>query len=162
MDIERLKELKAEFEQVRKYNDRHYMSTVIEDDVIALIDDAIARQSVKSEEVAEAIKRFEKRNHKLKEVQDNGDAGCVDIETWEKYQGFIKDNDIAITVLKDYQSTVSKTETTSCEWCKSFDRFEFNPIDHDGNCIPDEYCMVQSGLAAYCPNCGRKLQEEQP
>ena len=49
MDIERLKELKAEFEQVRKYNDRHYMSTVIEDDVIALIDEAIARQSVKSD-----------------------------------------------------------------------------------------------------------------
>ena len=49
MDIERLKELKAEFEQVRKYNDRHCMSTVIEDDVIALIDEDIARQSVKSD-----------------------------------------------------------------------------------------------------------------
>ena len=50
MDIERLKELKSEFEQVRKYNNRHYMSTVIEDDVIALVDEAISRQSVKSEE----------------------------------------------------------------------------------------------------------------
>ena len=45
LSFERLKELKAEFEQVRKYNDRHCMSTVTEDDVIALIDEAIARQS---------------------------------------------------------------------------------------------------------------------
>lgn len=28
MNIERLKELKAEFEEGRKYNDMHYMSTV--------------------------------------------------------------------------------------------------------------------------------------
>lgn len=66
-------------------------------------EEAIARQSATSEEVAEAIKRFEKRNNRLKEVQDNGDAGCVDIETWEKYQGFIEDNNLAITALQAYQ-----------------------------------------------------------
>lgn len=106
MDIERLEELKTEFEEVRKYSDIFCLSTVTEDDVLELIEEAIARQSATSEEVTEAIKRFEKRNSKLKEVQDNGDAGCVDIETWEKYQGFIEDNNLAITALKEYQHWV--------------------------------------------------------
>lgn len=72
-------------------------------ELITLIDEAIARQTVKSEDVTEVIKRFEKRNNRLKEVQDNGDAGCVDIETWEKYQSFIEDNNLAITALQAYQ-----------------------------------------------------------
>ena len=45
LSFERLKELKAEFEQMRKYNDRHYMSTITEDDVLEVLDEAIARQS---------------------------------------------------------------------------------------------------------------------
>jgi phage baseplate assembly protein W len=100
MDIERLKELKRITEQL--YQDSNVPLTYC-DDVLELIDEAIARQSATSDEVAEAIKRFEKRNNKLKEVQDNGDAGCVDIETWEKYQGFIEDNNLAITALKEYK-----------------------------------------------------------
>lgn len=48
MDIKRLKELKADFEMACKYNDMHYMSTVTEDDVLELIDEAIARKSVTS------------------------------------------------------------------------------------------------------------------
>lgn len=55
MDIERLKELKADFEKACKYNDMYYMSTVAENDMLELIDEAIARQSVTSEEVQEAI-----------------------------------------------------------------------------------------------------------
>lgn len=51
MDIETLKELKAEFEKVRKNNDMHCMSTVTEDYVLELIDEAITRQSVTSAEV---------------------------------------------------------------------------------------------------------------
>lgn len=120
MDIERLKELKLAVGVVFQYwldtaaNQKGFDNTVskkfFEHDaecIQELIDEAIARQSVKSEEVAEATKRFEKRNNKLKEVQDNGDAGCVDIETWEKYQGFLEDNNLAITALQAYQPWVS-------------------------------------------------------
>ena len=52
MDIERLKELREETEQYRAVADDRCMSTNYEDDLLALIDEAIARQSVKSEEVA--------------------------------------------------------------------------------------------------------------
>lgn len=58
-----------------------------------------------SEEIKRAIERFEQRNKRLHEVQDNGDAGCVDMETWDKYQMFIEDNDLAIKSLQSYQWT---------------------------------------------------------
>ena len=165
MDIERLKELSECGRELYMLNDENLIERIRSDnqlqnylsDSIDAIDEAIARQSVKSaeiqeaigfmesqanfckqsfngsnkeytpiyeiaitalqayqkptsEEVAEAIERFEKRNNKLKEVQDNGDAGCVDIETWEKYQGFIEDNNLAITALQAYQPKPPKGE----------------------------------------------------
>ena len=117
----------------------------------------IARQSTTREEVQRAIEQLKYAREQDREFDDGT---------------FVDSLDLAITALQAYQPTtrknrtveevaISKTETTSCEWCESFDRFEFNPIDHDGNCIPDEYCMVQSGLAAYCPNCGRDLTGDQ-
>ena len=62
MDIERLEELREETEQYRAVADDRYMSTNYEDDLLALIDEAIARQSIKSEDVAEAIKHLKNEN----------------------------------------------------------------------------------------------------
>ena len=95
MDIEKLKELRAEFEQMRKHNDRHYMSTITEDDVIVLIDEAIARQSVKSEEVAEAIgDLLDMKEHWCADSTDN-DAVSIDL---------------AITALQAYQPWIPVSE----------------------------------------------------
>ena len=150
MDIERLKELKAEFEQVRKYNDRHYMSTATENDVIAIIDEAIAHQSVKSEDVQEAIGLLSGKSYGT----HNLSCDCV----------FCKAIDLAITALQAYQPTtrkdrtveevaISKTETTSCEWCEGnvSKYFDVNWYDFNGHERLDK--------SNYCPNCGRKLRE---
>ena len=160
MDIERLKELKEQIRGSRDGINGDDLNLLY--DLLPLVDAAIARQSAEdknvptSEEVAGAIEDLTTLSKMWKEIGQP-----------------TKEIDLAIAALQAYEPTtrkdriveevaISKTETTSCKWCKSFDRFEFNPIDHDGNCIPDEYCMVQSGLAAYCPNCGRKIKEEQP
>lgn len=50
MDIERLKELREETEQYRAVADDRCMSTNYEDDILALIDEAIARQSITEEQ----------------------------------------------------------------------------------------------------------------
>ena len=154
MDIERLKELKAEFEQVRKYNDRHYMSTATENDVIAIIDEAIARQSVKSEDVQEAIGLLSGKSYGT----HNLSCDCV----------FCKAIDLAITALQAYQPTtrknrtveeaaISKTETTGCEWCEKTGKYAgFAYATFFEQTAPDEEyeCSVECN---YCPNCGRKL-----
>lgn len=88
MNIERLEELKDEFENERKYNDMRYMSTATEDDVLELIDEAIARQSATSEEVAEAISYIQ--------------GGYGDVWLWSK-----KRRDTIITALQAYQPWVS-------------------------------------------------------
>lgn len=50
-----MKELKDMFENARTYNDMHWLSPVTKDDMLELIDEAVARQSVTSEGVQEAI-----------------------------------------------------------------------------------------------------------
>lgn len=60
MDIERLEKLREETEQYRAVADDRCMSTNYEDDLLALIDEAIARQSIKSEDVAEAIETLKR------------------------------------------------------------------------------------------------------
>jgi hypothetical protein len=108
LNFERLKELKAEFEQIRKYNDRHYMSTITENDVIELIDEAIARHSVTSEEVAEAINEFESAFDE--EVIVNGLIGVC-----SEYQFKVETIDLAITALQAYQPWIPVSERLPTE-----------------------------------------------
>ena len=109
LSFERLKELKAEFEQMRKYNDRHYMSTITEDDVLEVLDEAITRQSVKSEEVQKAINEIESAFDG--EVIVNGLVGVV-----SEYQFKVETIDLAITALQAYQPWVSvEVEKPECE-----------------------------------------------
>ena len=107
MDIERLKELREETEQYRAVADDRCMSTNYEDDLLAIIDEAIARQSVKSEEVT-ANQPTTRKDRIVDEV------------------------------------AISKTETTSCEWCE----------------ICKQYMgkMIDSSYFVFCPHCGRNLK----
>ena len=85
MDIERLKELRK---KIPEYYGNGFMSLVHCDNMLDLIDDAIARQSVKSEEVAEAIgDLLDMKEHWCADSTDN-DAISIDL---------------AITALQDYQ-----------------------------------------------------------
>ena len=57
------------------------------------------------------------------------------------------------------QVAISKTETTSCEWCEKvgkyaqFDFATYTEVDGDKEY---EYAVKVN----YCPNCGRKLKGE--
>ena len=103
MDIERLKELREEvFEDYKAYmvknlkdeDGKVYPSTVpldecspIGKDLLKLIDEAIARQSVKSEEVAE---QNNKKNRTVEEaaISKTETTGCEWCEKTGKYAGF--------------------------------------------------------------------------
>ena len=89
MDIERLKELRK---KIPEYYGNGFMSLVHCDNMLDLIDDAIARQSVKSEEVAEAIgDLLDMKEHWCADSTDN-DAISIDL---------------AITALQAYQADVT-------------------------------------------------------
>ena len=103
----------------------------------------IARQSVKSEEVESAIERFQKRSNNARAIQDNGDFGCVDMETWEKYQGIIEDCDLAITALQACQTK------EPCDYCKS-------GID-TVSLMDSDMVMRFVSQVNYCPNCGQAI-----
>jgi len=89
MDIERLKELRK---KIPEYYGNGFMSLVHCDNMLDLIDDAIARQSVKSEEVAEAIGDL--LDMKERWCADSTDNDAISI-------------DLAITALQAYQPWVS-------------------------------------------------------
>jgi|LSQX01.2.fsa_nt_gb hypothetical protein len=88
MDIERLKELRK---KIPEYYGNGFMSLVHCDNMLDLIDDAIARQSVKSEEVAEAIEVLECIYPSQKEIMSG------------EYPHVADALDLAITALQAYQ-----------------------------------------------------------
>lgn len=101
------------------------------------IDEAIARQSATSEEVQEAIGLLSGKSYGT----HNLSCDCV----------FCKAIDLAITALQAYQPTISKTETTTCEWCDS-------GIDA-ASVMSADMMMRFVRPVNYCPNCGRRLEE---
>ena len=92
MDIERLKELRK---KIPEYYGNGFMSLVHCDNMLDLIDDAIARQSVKSEEVAEAIGDL--LDMKERWCADSTDNDAISI-------------DLAITALQAYQPWIPVSE----------------------------------------------------
>ena len=99
LSFERLKELKSWVSDLRKFG-------VSEgNEIIVLIDEATARQSVTSEDVAEAITVLKRINHTREQV-----ARMVLIE-WAQPQKAIQQTvDLAITALQAYQPWVSVSE----------------------------------------------------
>ena len=170
MDIERLKELREEvFEDYKAYmvknlkdeDGKVYPSTVpldecspIGKDLLKLIDEAIARQSVKSEEaVRDAIEWLTNTGHSNQYMSGEWTAPMRNHIT-RKIQ------DTIITALQAYQPTtrkdrtveevaISKTETTSCEWCEG-------GID-TASLMDADMMMRFVRPVNYCPNCGRPL-----
>ncbi|MFA7200566.1 MAG: hypothetical protein WC098_04030 [Bacteroidales bacterium] len=139
MDIERLKELRK---KIPEYYGNGFMSLVHCDNMLDLIDDAIARQSVKSEEVAEAIG----------DLLDMKEHWCAD----STYNDAIS-IDLAITALQAYQPTISKTETTGCHYCRGIESHGIVAV----KTVIDEYLRVIPAYDTpynYCPNCGRRLR----
>ena len=147
LSFERLKELKDWVRSVMKFG-------VSEgSEIIVLIDEAIAHQSVKSEDVQEAIES----------------ALCLfkHCDEAQKWPGTYYSEDVktAITALQAYQPMVrkdriveevaiSKTETTSCEWCEIASECEYEvTFFEDG----DRCAKHRELMPHYCPNCGRKL-----
>lgn len=109
MDIERLKELKDYMDKCLYHAtneepwENSYKNVESHKTVIALIDETIARQSVASEEVAEAIETLENQNRGTRMWAEKINDGA----DWEK---LIKTNDLAIQALQEYQPWVPVSE----------------------------------------------------
>ncbi len=181
MDIERLKELKSEvsnmaFIAFSKLTDKNARANIVKtgNDLQKLIDEAIARQSVKSEEaVRDAIEWLTNTGHSNQYMSGEWTAPMRNHIT-RKIQETI------LAALQAYQPTtrkdrtveevaISKTETTSCEYCDGKEK----PL----HCLRGEHgesvCVGVSKSCGYmsvqkdgdntlyaierCPNCGRKL-----
>ena len=107
MDIERLRELKW-------YVEDEVYTQDVRADILALLDEAITRQSVKIEDVAEAIEQMEDALSP-RYLESDGE--------WTGYNEFSTSAiRTAITALQEYQPkptseevAISKTETTSEE-----------------------------------------------
>ena len=111
MDIERLKELKGWVNDLRKFG-------VSEgNEVITILDEAIARQSVKSEEVAEAIgDLLDMKEHWCADSTDN-DAISIDlaIAALQAYQPWIPVSNIKPETDKNVFLTVKRKSYFSDE-----------------------------------------------
>lgn len=79
------------------------------------------------------------------------DSGC-----WIRYKMF--ENAI------EDAPTIKPERKKKCVWCDSPFRIEYYWIDREGNTasFQDEDChLVATGIAKYCPNCGRFMRGEQ-
>ena len=160
MGIERLKEV-VNMERVTSY-DKYGISFEAEysEDILELIDEAIARQSVKSEDVQEAIEKIEMLSKAI-----------VNNMYWYSDK-LMKSLETAISALQAYQPTtrknrtvepvaISKTETTSksCWYCYGIQDHKVvsvkTVVDKFGRELP-----AYDTPYNYCPNCGRKLKED--
>ena len=208
MDIERLKELKGLTEQL--YQDGNVPLTYC-DDILETIDEAIARQSVKSDigETSDGYHTFnelyEHRTALLATLcnmrsdiswksmkHDDGTmydgmfiagietpdgqytyhcemkywymfAMTKEIEKAPSYDGHqpgdyprllaLSENSLYRQSVKSEDVAISKTETTSCEWCepKTIPLFYAECVRAT---IDDESQLISVN---YCPNCGRSL-----
>lgn len=139
LSFERLKELKAEFEQMRKYNDRHYMSTITEDDVLEALDEAIARQSVESEEVAEAIDelmfgswQFYKDDYPITLRDKTIDIAITALQAyqpWVSVEDRLPDGDVASVLIHTNKGGVSEGQYYPC--IKSWKQFRWSVENAD-------------------------------
>ena len=169
MDIERLKELKQgvsamAFIALSKLTDKSARENIVRDGnaLQDLINAEIARQSVTDEAVQMAIEWQEAE--KASAQNDWERAGAE----WRMEPGAnahhderMASFDLAIQALQAYQPTtrkdriveevaISKTETTSCEWCDG-------GID-TASLMDADMMMRFVRPVNYCPNCGRKLE----
>jgi hypothetical protein len=159
MDIEKLKEDIRNVEYDLEYGEDQDQGKVAVNveclrSVINFAKEAIARQSVKSEEVQEAIDMLQvirpsENEIKSGEYPDVADAIDLAIAALQAYQPTTRKDRIVEEV------AISKTETTSCEWCEIASECEYEvTFFEDG----DRWAKHRELMPRYCPNCGRKLE----
>ena len=89
----------------------------------------------------EAITDLEKRIQRLKEIIENGEYGCVDVETWEKFTMQVERYELYLSALREklardagcdecyHAKSYNTNDEYPCKECfrggKS-DRFKFN------------------------------------
>lgn len=124
--------------------DIHNMMMALEDRVVA--------KSATSEEVAEAIewqvslKDYHQNKWEKAEPEWQQEPGAQ-----AQHNEMIKAINLAITALQAYQPVaISKTETTSCEWCEG-------GID-TASLMDADMMMRFVRPVNFCPNCGGKLE----
>ena len=96
-------------------------------------------EEVKSEDIREAMAVLQSIRYSREEI-----ARKV-LPTWaQPYRAIDKAVILSLESLERDLAAISKTETTSCEWCE----LKIIPLFYD------ESLLIS---ASYCPNCGRKL-----
>ena len=114
-------------------------------------EEAIARQSVKSEEIQEAINWITKTGHSNQYMSGEWTAPMKNHIT-QKIQETI------LTALQQYQPVaITKTETTSCEWCEIASACEYEVTFFRDD---DRWATQRSLMPKYCPYCGQKIDWE--
>ena len=73
-------------------------------------------------------------------------------------------SNIELEKIIDAQPTIEERKKGECVWCDSPYRIEYYWIDREGctaSFQDEERHMVATGIAKFCPNCGRELRGEQ-
>lgn len=142
MKRERLEELREETAQYRAVADDRCMSTQYEDDILAMIDEAIARQSVTDEQIRTA----------LDYVSDyKKEAMAYDISV-----GIFPPTSEEVRAWETIETALRQMLTEPCWYCKGIESHGIKSV----KTVTDE---SDRELGAYdtpynfCPNCGRKL-----
>ena len=93
-------------------------------------------------EIEKAIEHLQGQNKYYESENDEYSKKCIAV------------NNVAIKALEE------KLKKDNCGWCriKGYERIEFYPIDDDGHALAKDHTVV-SGIAKYCPMCGRKLED---
>ena len=66
-------------------------------------------------------------------------------------------------IIKDMPTIEPERKQEKCIWCDSPFRIEYYWIDREGctaSFADEDRHMVATGIAKYCPNCGRQLNAE--
>ena len=64
--------------------------------------------------------------------------------------------------MRDQASVHAEPKIKRCVWCDSPYRIEYYWIDRHGNTASyqdEDRHIVATGIAQYCPNCGRKMED---
>lgn len=160
MDFDELKEDVRNIEYELEYGEEQNVERVAVNvkylrSVIDFANEAIARQSVKSEDVAEAIKLFESslkyRKDQEEEIkkQYGGEMPNFLLQVNQKEL-------LAITALQAYQPVaIPKTETTNV----TSDGFSYDTKSKQFYCCTCENYFYMPQAPIFCPNCGRRLEK---
>ena len=130
MTIERLKELKEEC--LALYSNGYIKLTLL-DDLTALLDGEIARQSVTGEDVQRAIDRLQECVTDAFEAGDGEQTGFV----------------VRLSIIRTCLTALRQMPKEPCEWCNGKWEIDIKYRRKNGGVF---------SITNFCPNCGRELK----